>query len=318
MTTAATPTPASTPISTAAAPAMPMLPYRKGGEIDYASLEFDPDRKHMTPDAMEQNQELVELLGLLAARFTDFNCRPDVFLDNETYICYEPSDLNVRVSPDIYLAFGVDAGAIRPRRIYLPWEVGKPPDWALEVASGTTAWADVNRKPGIYAAIGIAEYWRFDPGGRYHGAPLWGGRLVNGRYEPVELTTEPDGVLKGYSAVLGLSVCWDEGWPRLYDPATGEYDENWRQERAARQAAEGRWAAESVARTIAETARDYAEMARANAEAERAAAELARDNAEAERADAELARDNAEAERADAAAEAARLREKLRQLRESN
>lgn len=54
----------------------------------------------------------------------------------------------------------------------------------------------------------------------------------------MELTREPDGVLKGYSEVLKLSFCWDEGWPRFYDPSTGRYLENWRAERAARQAAE--------------------------------------------------------------------------------
>ena len=274
-----------------------MLPYRKGGVIDYARLDFDPDRKHLTPDAMEQNQELVELRGLLAARFTDFNRRPDVFLDNETYICYDPANRNVRVAPDLYLAFGVDAGAIRRRRLYLPDEAGKPPDWALEIASGSTAWVDVNRKPAIYAAIGIAEYWRFDPGGRYHGAPLWGGRLVDGAYEPITLTTAPDGVLKGYSAVLGVSICWDEGWPRLYDPATGEYDANWRQERAAREAAEAE--------------RDAAEVAWATEAAARAIAEAAR-------AAAESARSNAESDRDDALAEAAQLRNLLRRMQASD
>ena len=218
-----------------------MLPYQRRGEIDYASLEFDPDTKHLTPDAMEQNLEVAELLGLFRARFTDFNRRPDVFLDNETYICYDPGNLNVRISPDIYLAFGVDARAIRPRKLYLPWEVGKPPDWALEVASRSTAQADVRRKPGIYATVGIPEYWRFDPtGGRYHGAPLAGGLLHGGAYRPVDLTTEPDGILKGYSPVLELSLAWDEGWPRLYDPATGSYLEGWRETWHARLAAEAR------------------------------------------------------------------------------
>ena len=60
-----------------------------------------------------------------------------------------------------------------------------------------------------------------------------GWRLVNNAYAPIELTTEPDGVLKGYSEVMELYLCWDEGWPRFYDPATGTYLENWRQERAA-------------------------------------------------------------------------------------
>lgn len=63
-----------------------------------------------------------------------------------------------------------------------------------------------------------------------------GWRLVNGAYAPIELTTEPDGALKGYSEVMGLFLCWDEGWPRFYDPAAGMYLENWRQERAAREA----------------------------------------------------------------------------------
>ena len=62
-----------------------MLPYRRGGEIDYAGLEFDPDVKNVTEDSMEQNLELAEILGLFRARFTDFNERPDVFLDNETF-----------------------------------------------------------------------------------------------------------------------------------------------------------------------------------------------------------------------------------------
>ena len=230
-----------------------MLPYRKQGEIDYASLDFDPDVSEPPDDSMEQNDEMDEIMGLFRARFTDFGRRPDVFLSRETNICYDPSSLNVRISPDVYLAFGVDAQAIRPRKLYLPWEVGKPPDWALEVASESTGRRDVEDKPAIYARIGVREYWRFDPsGGNYHGEPLSGFRLLNGVYQPIELTREPDGVLKGYSPVLELSLCWDEGWPRLYDPAAGTYLENWRQEAVARATAEAERDAEAVARAAAE------------------------------------------------------------------
>ena len=216
-----------------------MLPYRRQGEIDYASLEFNPDEKNLTDDATEQNLELAEILGLFRARFTDFNQRPDVFLDNETFICYDPSNLNVRIAPDVYLAFGVDAESIRPRKIYLPWEVGKPPDFALEIASESTASADVNRKPDIYAAIGVRELWLYDTsGGRYYEQALWGGELVDGAYRSLSLTREPDGILKVYSPILQVSICWHEGWPLLYDPATGAYDANWRREREARMAVE--------------------------------------------------------------------------------
>ena len=228
-----------------------MLPYRRQGEIDYTALDFNPDEKELPPDHMEQRREIDEIIGLLTARFTDFNRRPNVFLDRETFICYDPSNLNVRVSPDVYVAFGVDAEAIRPRRIYLPWEVGKPPDWVLEIASESTSREDVNRKPGIYARVGVPEYWRFDPtGGRYHGEPLYGGRLVGSEYRSIELTTEPDGILKGHSEILKLSLAWDEGWPRFYDPSTGNYLENWRQTSAARSEAEAR-AAEANTRADA-------------------------------------------------------------------
>ncbi len=218
-----------------------MLPYRHLVEIDYDSLDFNPDVTEPPPDAMEQNRELYEIQSLLHAHITDFGQRPDIFFDRETNVCYDTGNLNRRIAPDLYLAFGVDAEAIRPRKLYIIDEVGKPPDWVLEVASESTAQNDLTYKTSLYARIRVPEYWRFDPtGGRYHGEPLTGLRLEGGQYRPVELTTEPDGVLKGYSAVLGLSLCWDQGWPRFYNPATGAYLENWREERAARAEAEVR------------------------------------------------------------------------------
>ena len=95
---------------------------------------FDPDDPEK-PDAMQQHPEQREIVNLLSARFAEFDTRPDVFIDYDSFICYDRTDLNVRVSPDVYLVFGVDAAAIRPRRLYLPWEAGKPPDWALEIGS---------------------------------------------------------------------------------------------------------------------------------------------------------------------------------------
>ncbi len=218
---------------TTSAAGVTMLPYRRQGDIDYSKLEFDPDGGDSPPDHMEQSISIQEFLWLIHSWLEDFYRSPDVFIDNGNFICYDPSNLNVRVAPDVYIALGVDANAIRTRRLYLPWEVGKPPDWVLEIASESTGRVDTGRKRRIYAEIGIPEYWRFDPtGGHYHGQPLAGERLVDGIYQPIELTTEPDGILKGYSDALGISLCWDDGRPRLYDPATGEYVRTAIEERA--------------------------------------------------------------------------------------
>ena len=222
---------------TTAAKIPAMLPYVKQGEIDYASLDYNPDEPEPMPDAMEQEFVVQEILGIMHSRFTGFKTRPDVFLSSNTILCYDPSNLNVRRQPDIYLAFGVDQAAIRRRKLYLPWEAGKPPDLALEVGSESTGSEDTLVKPRVYAAIGISEYWRFDPsGGEHHGEPMSGWVLRDGAYHPVQLTIEPDGILKGYSELMQLYLCWDEGWPRFYDPTTGTYLENWRQERATYEA----------------------------------------------------------------------------------
>jgi hypothetical protein len=77
--------------------------------------------------------------------------------------------------------------------------------------------------------------------------------LVDGIYQPFELTTEPDGVLKGYSPLLDICLCWADEWLYFYVPATGEYIRNLPEEIAAREAAEAIIAQERAAREAAET-----------------------------------------------------------------
>ena len=62
-----------------------------------------------------------------------------------------------------------------------------------------------------------------------------GDQLVNGAYQPVALTTEPDGVLKGYSQALRLSLCWRDENLVFYNHETGAYLRNLRQAEAALQ-----------------------------------------------------------------------------------
>ena len=213
------------------------LVYQCITDIDYASLEYNPDKPEAPPDAMEQDPILRDFMHVLADHCTESDRSPDNFLSTNTILCYDRGNLNARVQPDCYLAFGVDVRAIRRRKMYLPWEVGKPPDFALEVGSESTSENDIGRKREIYATMGIPEYWLFDPtGSDLYGQPLFGGLLVDGAYRALELTTEPDGVLKGYSPILGLYLCWDEGLLLFFDPVTATYLRNLRQERALREA----------------------------------------------------------------------------------
>ena len=286
----------------------PVIPYRKMGEIDYDSLDFDPYKSVKKPGAMLQHREQRAMLDLLDAYFADDGDSPDVFVDYDSNICYDPDDFTLHISPDVYIAFGVDAKAIRNRLIYLPWEAGKPPDLVMEIATADTAREDVEIKPGIYEAIAAPEYWMHDPsGGSYYGFPLKGLKLVDGKYQEIELTTEPDGILKGYSEVLGVSVAWDDGVPRLYDHASGMYLESVKEMRMARREAE--------ARTKAAKARREAEEARRDAyAAQRDMTELQLESAIRTR-DAAQSRLESESEaRESAQAEISRLRERIRRM----
>ena len=111
-------------------------------------------------------------------------------------------------APDYYLAWGVDVAAIRGETAYNLWEVGKPPEWALEVASPSTYERDLYDKPDRYAEIGIGEYWMFDPtGGELYGEALMGFELVDGVYEAVEIVRNEHGLLSGYSRQLDVRLC---------------------------------------------------------------------------------------------------------------
>ncbi|MCY4653961.1 MAG: Uma2 family endonuclease [Dehalococcoidia bacterium] len=123
-------------------------------------------------------------------------------------IRYDPLNRRLFVAPDIYIAFDVDVAAIREKTSYNVWEVGKPPEFALEVASPSTYQRDLYEKPEIYERIGVGEYWMFDPtGGNLYGQSLTGFRLVAGIYEPIDIVPNEHGLESGYSEVLRLRLC---------------------------------------------------------------------------------------------------------------
>ena len=147
-----------------------------------------------------------------------------VFVEGYGYMVREVGgilDWSLHHYPDVIVAFGIDAAAMVRRNGYVISEAGKPPDFVLEVASESTAWRDETVKRDGYAEMEVPEYWRFDGSRKgYYAQPLSGDILVGGSYEPVELTTESDGEVRGYSPALNLYLCWNST-DRL--PLTGEY-----------------------------------------------------------------------------------------------
>lgn len=217
--------------------------YAPPGSLGIPNLDpfFGPDAPPL-PDAeppddlMLQNPDIHYALQILYDVVV--GDRADVFIDTNSIIYYDPSNRNRRVQPDVYIAFGVDADAVRRRNGYVVWEVGKPPDFVLEVASESTADNDTGYKRDLYARLGVREYWRFDrTGGELYGAGLAGEYLENADYRSVAIQVDADGVEWGYSRLLHLNLRQRDGRLELQDPDTGEILLDRRGERLAKEAA---------------------------------------------------------------------------------
>ena len=228
---------------------------RQAGD-DYGLTSLpDPPKP---PDAMQQRPHIARMDQVLRAHFAH---RPDVLVSGEGYLCDVAGNARRSPNPDLLVSFGLD---IPPDVIedvangYTISEVGKPPEFVLEVASETTARRDETVERDIYAGFGVSEYWRFDrTGGRYYVAALAGDILVDDAYQPIPLQTGADRIIRGYSPALDLELHWHNRRLRFWNRATQAYLPDLIEaldaldaERAARQAAE-----EEVSRLRAELGR---------------------------------------------------------------
>ncbi len=186
---------------------------------DYSHLEPLPDPPR-EPD-MQQYRHIVASHSILKIYFKR---RDDALIAGGGYLRRDAANDAERLAPDCVVAFGVNPKGIVARNGYVISEVGKPPDFVLEIASRSTGRRDYTVKREGYAGYEVREYWRFDhTGGRYHDAPLAGDTLVDGEYERLEIYEEIDGLLWGHSAVLDLDICWDDGELRFRNPDSGEF-----------------------------------------------------------------------------------------------
>ena len=178
-----------------------------------------------TPDMRRHNQ----LRHVYTALTAHFYKRPDVLLAGGGYLRNNADNYDELLVPDWIVTFGVDPEAIIARNGYVIAEVGKPPDFILDIAVQRPDLHDYDyatRRDG-YAKYGVQEFWYLDHHAWYSSQPhdviLTGDKLVSGEYVPIPIKRTSDGVICGHSEVLGLDVCWDRGMTRFRVPSSGEY-----------------------------------------------------------------------------------------------
>ena len=158
---------------------------------------------------------MIELLQMLALHFAS---RTDVYIAADMFLYYEQGNPRARRAPDVMFCQGVSGN--HHRRSFRIWEEHVPPTVIFEVTSKKTRREDEVEKPAVYANIGVAEYFLFDPEGDYLRPRMRGYRLGPAGYQPI--APEATGKLIFLSHELGMTVEPEGMLPRLTDVRTGE------------------------------------------------------------------------------------------------
>ena len=221
---------------------------------------------------------MIELLQMLALHFAS---RTDVYIAADMFLYYEQGNPRARRAPDVMFCQGVSGN--HHRRSFRIWEEHVPPTVIFEVTSKKTRREDEVEKPAVYANIGVAEYFLFDPEGDYLRPRMRGYRLGPAGYQPI--APEATGKLIFLSHELGMTVELEGMLPRLTDVRTGER-----------------------LRFISELGEEAAQAAVARFQAEQAYQQVERAKRQTKRAKQESERAKQESERAKQESEASRRR----------
>lgn len=185
------------------------------------------------------------------------------------------SRMEYPVAPDVAVFHGVVVAPtqLRKLRSWKQYEPNRPPPTVVfEVALDTTWESDLHEKPAKYAALGVQEYYAYDPNEPGYFPPT-NGRLRAWRlHEGLMVEHTPDAQGRFWSEALQSFLTPDGGSLRLED-ADGVL--RLTQAEAERAAKEAERAARAQAESCAATERAAKEVEQAAKEAERAAKEVA-------------------------------------------
>ena len=247
----------------------PQMPERvKSNEIHYPETDGKPMAES------DLHRDIMLYLIRLLQRF--FAGQP-VYVSGNLLIYYEKGNRYKSVAPDCFVVRGIDPHL---RKTYKIWEEGKAPEVVFEVTSHSTQDDDLGKKMGLYAQLGVQEYYLYDPTADYLQPSLRAFVLQGGGFVPMppaheevdlgELALLPDPAEppEFISLLLGLRLTLDEANRlQFYDLTTGQ---RLLSDEEARQAAET--AAQSAVHLAEqETLRAEQEALRAEQESQRAA-----------------------------------------------
>jgi Uma2 family endonuclease len=206
-------------------------------EIDYPDSDGLP-----MAESDFQREYLIYAVEALRVHFRE---RDDVYVSGNLFIYYEQGNPKAVVAPDVFVVIGVPH---HDRPSYKLWNERKGPDFVLEITSKSIRGEDQGAKRGIYAYLGVREYWQYDPTGDYLDPPLQALQLIERNYWPLR-TPGGSGL---HSDVLGLDLRLEEGVLRFYNPRTGDKLRSHQEAEEARLEAEANVMRETVLRQAAE------------------------------------------------------------------
>lgn len=168
------------------------------------------------------------VINLLRRYFTG----QQVYVSGNLLLYFEEGNPRKSVAPDCFVVWGV---APHRRNIYKLWQEGQGPKVVFEVTSKTTQREDQLHKMGIYARLGVVEYYLYDPTADYLDPPLLGYQQAGGGFVPMQpqnqelvlgglaFPPEPGEPPEYVSPLLGLRLALDEdNVLRFYDLETGQ------------------------------------------------------------------------------------------------
>lgn len=150
-----------------------------------------------------------------------FSHRSDVYVTGNMPIRHRTSGKYLYAVADVMVA--LEAKHDKARDQWVSWREGKAPDVVIDIAKAGRDQEFVRAGLETYRKMGVAEYWLFDPSGRYFDQPMAGYQLMDGNYQRISVSEAPTGILRSHSKKLGVDFyIGPDAEVQMYDPSNGD------------------------------------------------------------------------------------------------